>query len=1175
MYTMTSSSSPLSFMFLTIMFLSLILLLLIANHHSSSFDERMNKSSSDIKVTEENQYYNDVFNNNNNDKKIRGGIHNTSTGRTINNNTETTQEDTMRIITASTEQQPVLMEQQQQQRNLQRSKNMITGKITTPSPAPTTKQQQGSASFQRIKNMITGKITTQGSLLSSLVPSISPTAAKGDSSITDFPTVTYESQGSGVPESSGGFEDSEGSAITEFPTVTYEGQGSGVPESSGFEDSEGSASTEFPTVNFEGQGYHTNTPTFIIGSVDDDADSMKPPLTDVSNDNNSSSGLATLTLLGLCEGDCDTDNDCVDDLICYLRDEFDNVPGCSGSGSINVDYCIIDPTITTLTNNSTSGSNNNASSLSFVPSISPSTIVANSTTNNNTSLQGSLSLVPSISPTSIITVPVVLANGTNSSININDSSLIHVIVNSFSVRGTIVIMNSTSITDVADELRKSLQIYTGQEMKFINRNNDCSIIVVHYKLITNSSDDNNENANNTNATTTNNSTSDFRRELMDVQSVSYQFSGRVLFNHDPVTTSIVNAEQNRVLSNKPAVNDAIRTNPNLKDFNFFDVKFNGNNTSPTTIIYPPPSSRGTNNAPNSVPITSADDNSSSILNVHNTTGIISGVIVGGVFFMVITGLFVLRQKRNKNNNTRGRSSNSSIDSNDNEIGRELDNNYNEPSRKGSGSARKSIKPIDIVTDFDIEDTISPLFNPYGTSQDDIELGSSLSDDVSDTIQSNYLQQKYGLGSVSSKIKSLYSKPINDDDSTDSEEDEVSAVDTTTSSDDNESRYKNIHIFAPDDLDSSATDDDEDNNDIHNDSCLTLLMSNQKQPKQLSSDEWDEAPRPGTTSVIPTSNTREILMATAELKTKASSPLAALSKNDVVLKNENVTSNKAVMTPNVTTTSEGKVTMMMNTNKLHSTGNNKNQPSSYHQGLLKLTPSDMMGASDDDNNIHDRQYMLQKYAETHKKIEKVSAPNNVIRSSNNHVVERSNSIDNEYTSDNESQFIYEDNVGNTSSNNQSNEVNNNNDTIDTLPSPSPIKKLMSPRKLSQNSGGLSELISSVDVSTIEGKPTNDYYSVLGRTLLYGGTSSSHEAEEESDFVDETVDRIVVNTAVVETTAAMAPLKKKTNNEDGQYNPSMDITDGNMNQLSDLHYNDRQFNDAIAAMDLTDDVSYLSS
>ena len=44
--------------------------------------------------------------------------------------------------------------------------------------------------------------------------------------------------------------------------------------------------------------------------------------------------------LGLCQGDCDDDADCTDDLICYQRVGYEGVPGCPGAGKMNVDYCI-------------------------------------------------------------------------------------------------------------------------------------------------------------------------------------------------------------------------------------------------------------------------------------------------------------------------------------------------------------------------------------------------------------------------------------------------------------------------------------------------------------------------------------------------------------------------------------------------------------------------------------------------------------------------------------------------------------------------------------------------------------------------------------------------------------------------------------------------------------------
>jgi len=46
-------------------------------------------------------------------------------------------------------------------------------------------------------------------------------------------------------------------------------------------------------------------------------------------------------ILELCQGDCDTDDDCAEGLECFQRDgEEDNPPGCSGTPKKNYDYCV-------------------------------------------------------------------------------------------------------------------------------------------------------------------------------------------------------------------------------------------------------------------------------------------------------------------------------------------------------------------------------------------------------------------------------------------------------------------------------------------------------------------------------------------------------------------------------------------------------------------------------------------------------------------------------------------------------------------------------------------------------------------------------------------------------------------------------------------------------------------
>jgi hypothetical protein len=43
---------------------------------------------------------------------------------------------------------------------------------------------------------------------------------------------------------------------------------------------------------------------------------------------------------GLCQADCDNDSQCAGNLICFQRDGLTPVPGCSGEGKPNADYCI-------------------------------------------------------------------------------------------------------------------------------------------------------------------------------------------------------------------------------------------------------------------------------------------------------------------------------------------------------------------------------------------------------------------------------------------------------------------------------------------------------------------------------------------------------------------------------------------------------------------------------------------------------------------------------------------------------------------------------------------------------------------------------------------------------------------------------------------------------------------
>lgn len=70
------------------------------------------------------------------------------------------------------------------------------------------------------------------------------------------------------------------------------------------------------------------------------ADNSKDPIPLSGEDD------ATAVNLQRCVGDCDADCQCAVGLKCFQRDDFDAVPGCSGQGQINMDYCY-DPNPTT------------------------------------------------------------------------------------------------------------------------------------------------------------------------------------------------------------------------------------------------------------------------------------------------------------------------------------------------------------------------------------------------------------------------------------------------------------------------------------------------------------------------------------------------------------------------------------------------------------------------------------------------------------------------------------------------------------------------------------------------------------------------------------------------------------------------------------------------------------
>jgi hypothetical protein len=64
----------------------------------------------------------------------------------------------------------------------------------------------------------------------------------------------------------------------------------------------------------------------------DDDGEFDPPLNSIA--------VTPTQTLQVCEGDCDSDADCADHLKCFNRGGLEPVPGCSGTGINNYDYCV-------------------------------------------------------------------------------------------------------------------------------------------------------------------------------------------------------------------------------------------------------------------------------------------------------------------------------------------------------------------------------------------------------------------------------------------------------------------------------------------------------------------------------------------------------------------------------------------------------------------------------------------------------------------------------------------------------------------------------------------------------------------------------------------------------------------------------------------------------------------
>jgi len=95
-------------------------------------------------------------------------------------------------------------------------------------------------------------------------------------------------------------------------------------------------STTLPTL-----GKSTTSPTLRTTTLapSSSANTTRPTPITLLVDAGNGGAPSTAFPLGECQGDCDGDDDCQGSLICFLRDTTESVPGCSGEGSLGTDYC--------------------------------------------------------------------------------------------------------------------------------------------------------------------------------------------------------------------------------------------------------------------------------------------------------------------------------------------------------------------------------------------------------------------------------------------------------------------------------------------------------------------------------------------------------------------------------------------------------------------------------------------------------------------------------------------------------------------------------------------------------------------------------------------------------------------------------------------------------------------
>jgi hypothetical protein len=103
--------------------------------------------------------------------------------------------------------------------------------------------------------------------------------------------------------------------------------------------------------------------------------------------------------LGECEGDCDTDEECGDGLLCFERDGTEAVPGCSGTGVSGKDYCFkTDMTRAPSTSSPTGSPTTSSPTVTAYPTFIPTTAHPSEAPTNPVPTQQPTTSRPSRSP---------------------------------------------------------------------------------------------------------------------------------------------------------------------------------------------------------------------------------------------------------------------------------------------------------------------------------------------------------------------------------------------------------------------------------------------------------------------------------------------------------------------------------------------------------------------------------------------------------------------------------------------------------------------------------------------------------------------------------------------------------------------------------------------------------